>query len=146
MNSCSPVWVPPLVAIVSIFAAYWTAELVGRRNRGADARKRRVDRVIEATARVERAYTSYRLGGDTVETTHELNAALRLLDQGVAVCGDRWISDRASDLKDGLRLYYLMLGQPYDPLNEEGTKAPGLGELRRRNEALGKALRRYEDG
>ncbi|NNG97263.1 hypothetical protein [Gordonia araii] len=132
--------------MISIFAAYWTAELVGRRNRGADARKRRVDRVVEATVRLEKAYTSYRMDGDTKETTHELNAAIRLLDQSVAVCGDRWVADRAKSLKDGLRLYYLMFGQPYDPLNDEGMQPPGLGELRQRNEALGKALRTYEDG
>lgn len=146
MNACMPLWVTPLITIVGMLAAYWTAERVGRRNRGADSRKRRVDRVIAASDRVELAYSSYRFDGESTQSTHELNAALRLLDQSVALCDDGWVSLRVGQLKDGLRLYYLMLGQPEDPLNEQGAKVPSLADLRGRTEALAVALRRYEDG
>lgn len=149
VNSCAPVWIAPAITgsitVVGMFAAYLTAELVGRRNRNAERRKRRVDRAAESCDRLEAAYANYRVTGDeTAATGHELAAASRAFARAIEGCDDRWVRERANAYSNALRTYYLLFGQPRDPLDEDHA-APNVSALITRSAQFSAALRAYEE-
>ncbi|GAB88801.1 hypothetical protein [Gordonia rhizosphera] len=128
-----------------MFTAYVTAEFVGRRNRNAERRKRRVDRATESCDRVEAAYAKYRVTGDaTPETSHELAAASRAFARAIEGCNDTWVRQRAAAYADAMRAYYLLFGQPRDPLDDAIT-APTVAEMEAKSAQFGVALRSYEE-
>lgn len=149
MDSCAPTWIAPVITgtitVIGMFAAYFTAEFVGRRNRYAERRKRRVDRATESCDRLEAAYAKYRVTGDeTPETSHELAAASRAFARAIEGCNDTWVRQRASTYAEAMRAYYLLFGQPRDPLDDAIT-APTVVELEAKSVQFGAALRRYEE-
>jgi hypothetical protein len=124
-----------------------TAHAVARRTREADRRKRCVDRVLAAIAQLDKAYADYVIAvTEKPENPHvvlHLHGAVRAYDQAVQMVHILSLRDALIRFRENLTEFYLMYGQPRDPLDAD-RKVPTRQELDVELFDLGDKLRNYE--
>lgn len=133
--------------LVGALIGSFTALTAARKTRESDRRKRCVDRVLAAITQLDRAYADYVIAAgsnpDDPKVVLPLQGALRGYDQAVQMLHIVWLRNAAGRYREQLTEFYLMFGQPRDPL-DTGRKVPTLQELNDEHARLSEKLRDYE--
>lgn len=123
-----------------------SAQLASRKTRESDRRKRCVDRVLAAITQLDKAYAEYVTATSTPDDPKvalPLHGALRAYNQAVQLLHIPQLRSAATQYRDHLTEFYLMFGQPRDPL-DVGRSVPTLQELNDEHADLSEKLRHYE--
>jgi hypothetical protein len=124
-----------------------TAHAVARRARDSDRRKRCVDRVLAAITHLDKAYADYTMAAankpDDPHVVLPLQGALRTYNQAIQMVDIIWLRNHAVQYREHLTEFYLMFGQPRDPLDAD-RNVPTLQELNDEHFDLAEELRNYE--
>jgi len=125
----------------------FSAQIASRRTREADRRKRCVDRVLAAVTQLDKAYAEYVTAAakspDDPKVVLPLHGALRAYNQAVQMLHIPQLRDAGTHYRDRMTEFYLMFGQPRDPLDTART-VPTLQELNDEHASLSEKLRNYE--
>lgn len=124
-----------------------TALAVARRTRESDRRKRCVDRVLAAISQLDKAYADYVAATaakpDDPHVVLPLQGGLRAYNQAIQLLHIGSLRNAAEKYRDQLTEFYLMYGQPRDPL-DVGRQVPTLQQLNEEHSDLAEKLRNYE--
>ncbi|QNI08719.1 hypothetical protein GAN17_22530 [Mycobacterium kubicae] len=124
-----------------------TAQAVARRTRDSDRRKRCVDRVLAAITQLDKAYADYMMAAanksDDPHVVLPLQGALRTYNQAIQMVDNIWLRKHAVQYQEHLTEFYMMFGQPRDPLDAH-RNVPTLQELDDEHFRLAEELRNYE--
>ncbi|WP_142253862.1 hypothetical protein [Mycobacterium sp. NS-7484] len=135
------------VGLVGALIGAFSAQLAARKTRESDRRKRCVDRVLAAITLLDKAYAEYvttsASAPDDPKTLLPLQGSLRAYNQAVEMLHIPSLRAAATRYRDRLTEFYLMYGQPRDPLDAD-RKVPTLHELNDEHVALSEKLRGYE--
>lgn len=133
--------------LVGALIGAYSAQLASRRTRESDRRKKCVDRVLAAITQLDRAYAEYVTASesnpDEPKAVLPLQGALRAYDQAVQMLHIPPLRNAATRYRDQLTEFYLMFGQPRDPLDTQ-RQVPTLQELNDEHASLSEKLRDYE--
>jgi dihydrodipicolinate synthase/N-acetylneuraminate lyase len=118
--------------LVGALIGAFSAQLAARKTRESDRRKRCVDRVLAAITQLENAYAKYvaAAAGDPDEPhlALPLQGALRAYNQAVEMLHIPSLRTAAKHYRDQLTEFYLLYGQPRDPLDAD-REVPTLQQL-----------------
>jgi hypothetical protein len=135
------------VGLVGALIGAFSAQLAARKTRESDRRKRCVDRVLAAITQLDTAYANYvtvsASGPDHPKVVLPLQGALRAYNQAVEMLHIPWLRVEATRYRDRLTEFYLVYGQPRDPL-DASREVPTLQQLNDQHVTLSEKLRRYE--
>lgn len=130
-------------AVMGVVSAQWAA----RGTRESDRRKRCVDRVLAAMTQLDKAYADYVTGTQVEPENRHLvlhvQGALRGFNQATEMLDITSLRTAAGRYRDNLTEFYLMFGQPRDPLDDD-RNVPTLQELNAEHLDLSQKLRNYE--
>jgi hypothetical protein len=135
------------VGLLGVLIGAASGQAASRKTREADRKKRCVDRVLSAITELERAYAVYAVaaasGSDDPHVALPLQGALRGYNQAVQMLHIESLRNAATRYRDLLTEFYLLYGQPRDPLDADRT-VPTLQQLNGEHVYLADKLRRYE--
>lgn len=124
-----------------------TALAVARKARESDRRKRCVDRVLAAITQLDKAYADYVAATaakpDDPHVVLPLQGALRAYNQAIELLHIGSLRNAAVKYRNQLTEFYLMYGEPRDPLDAD-REVPTLLQLNEEHSDLAEKLRRYE--
>lgn len=125
----------------------WSAQLAARKTRESDRRKRCVDRVLAAFTQLDKAYADYVVATavkpDDPHVVLPLQGALRAYDQAIQMLHIQSLRNAAVRYRNQLTEFYLMYGQPRDPLDFD-RQVPTLQQLNAEHSSFAEKLRNYE--
>ncbi|MGU3650714.1 hypothetical protein [Mycolicibacterium sp. A43C] len=133
--------------LIGALIGAFSAQIAARKTRQADRIKRCVDRVLAAATELDKAYAAYVT--QTIDKPDDpiaalpLHVALRTYDQSVHMLDNRHLRAAAMRYRDNMKEFYLVYGQPRDPL-DDGRDVPTLQQLNAEHAELSEKLRRYE--
>lgn len=148
-------WTPVLTAAVSAASGltgaclgFFSTQLAARRNRDADKKKRGVDRLIDATEKLDAAYLTYTVAAETsdnpLRASARLQSADRFFDQAVGLIDHSLLRTEAQRYGSQLQKYYLHYGTTDLDDLDAGANVPTTEQLKRAHQRLVEKLRNYE--
>lgn len=124
-----------------------STQLAAHKTRESDRRKRCVERVLTALTQLDQAYSAYvtatASGAEAAHVVLPLQGAVRGYNQAVEMVQNPWLRIAAAGYRDRLTEFYLMFGEPRDPLDNVRV-VPTLQELNDEHARLSEKLRHYE--
>lgn len=134
-------------ALAGALIGAFSAQIAAKNTRASDRKKRCVDRVLAALAELDRAYASYATAAtekpDDPHVVLPLHGALRGYSQALQMLHIIWLRNHAVLYGEQLKEFYLMYGQPRDPLDLD-RKVLTLQELNAEHFRFTEKLRNYE--
>jgi hypothetical protein len=133
--------------LIGALIGAFSAQIAARKTREADRRKRCVDRVLASLTQLDTAYAEYVVAAESnpadPKVVLPLQGALRGYNQAVQMLDNVWLRKHAIQYRNSLTEFYLMLGPPRDPLDDE-RPVPTLQQLSEQHDRLSEELRGYE--
>lgn len=106
-----------------------------------------MDRVLAAIAQLDKAYADYVIATaakpDDPHVVLPLQGALRAYNQAIQLLHIGSLRTAAVKYRDQLTEFYLMYGEPRDPLDAD-RQVPTLQQLNEKHSDLAEKLRNYE--
>ncbi|MDO3110297.1 hypothetical protein [Mycobacteroides abscessus] len=133
--------------LVGALIGAFSAQMAARKARDSDRRKRCVDRILAALNQLDKAYADYVMAAaarpDDPHVVLPLQGALRAYNQAAGTLNIESLRNAAVCYREQLTEFYLMFGQPRDPLDIDRPVLT-LQQLNDQHSYLFDKLRRYE--